>query len=254
MIIYEVVTEDVAGVLAAEAGGAHRIEFCSALDVGGLTPSIGMLQVALQRREHIPIMVMVRPRAGDFCYNETEFATMLADIDAIKATGVEGVVFGILHPDGTVDAERTHELVLRARPMLVTFHRAFDMTVDPYDALETLIEVGFDRILTSGQEATALKGMACIQQLVKQADGRITILAGSGVRPTNVHKLVVQTGVQEVHSSARSTSSGQAAKTQSAMTFRNPRLSMGVEGCDEYALRMTDQRKVRKMVEVLGRV
>ena len=247
MIIYEVVTEDVAGVLAAEAGGAHRIEFCSALDVGGLTPSIGLVQEALRRREHIQLMVMVRPRAGDFCYTDTEFATMLSDIDAIKATGAEGVVFGILNTDGTVDAERTNQLVLRARPMLVTFHRAFDMTVDPYDALEVLIDVGIDRVLTSGQEATAIKGMACIQKLVKQADGRITILAVSGIRPANVQKLVVQTGVQEVHGSA-------FAKTSSAMTYRNPRLSMGVPDTDEYALRITDERKVRKMVEVLGRV
>jgi len=247
MIIYEVVTDSVAGVLSAEAGGAHRIEFCSALEVGGLTPSIGMLQEALQQREHIPLMAMIRPRGGDFNYNDSEFATMLADLDAIKATGVEGVVFGILNPDGTVDAERTHQLVLRARPMLVTFHRAFDMTVDPYDALETLIDVGIDRVLTSGQEATALKGMACIQKLVKQADGRISILAGSGIRPANVQKLVVQTGVQEVHGSA-------FAKTQSAMTYRNPRLSMGEDGSDEYALQVTDERKVRKIVEVLGKI
>ncbi len=247
MIIYEVVTEDVAGVLAAEAGGAHRVEFCSALDVGGLTPSIGLVQEAIQCRKHIPIMVMIRPRGGDFCYNETEFNTMLADIDAIKATGADGVVFGVLHSDGTVDTARTNQLVLRARPMLVTFHRAFDMTVDPYDALDALIEGGIDRVLTSGQEATAAKGMACIQRLVKQADGRITILAGSGIRPANVQKLVVQTGVQEVHGSA-------FAKTQSVMTYRNPRLAMGEEGSDEYALQVTDERKVRKMVEVLGRV
>jgi len=247
MVIYEVVTDSVAGVLAAEAGGAHRIEFCSALEVGGLTPSIGMLQEALRQRAHIPMMAMLRPRAGDFCYSDSEFATMLADLDALKETGVEGVVFGVLRPDGTVDAERTKQLVLHARPMLVTFHRAFDMTVDPYDALDALIDVGIDRVLTSGQEATAVKGMACIQKLVKQADGRITILAGSGIRPANVQKLVVQTGVQEVHGSA-------FAKTQSAMTYRNPRLSMGAEGSDEYALQVTDTRKVKKMVEVLGRV
>jgi len=190
--------------------------------------------------------VMVRPRGGDFCYSETEFATMLADIDAIKATGAEGVVFGVLNSDGTVDTERTNQLVLRARPMLVTFHRAFDMTVDPYDALDALIDVGIDRILTSGQESTAIKGMSCIQRLVKQADGRITILAGSGIRPANVQQLVVQTGIREVHGSA-------FAKTQSSMTYRNPRLSMGEEGSDEYALTVTDERKVRKMVEVLGK-
>ena len=247
MIIYEVVTDSVAGVLAAERGGADRIEFCSALEVGGLTPSIGMLQEALRQRTHIPIMVMVRPRGGDFCYNDTEFQTMLSDIDAIKETGAEGVVFGVLHPNGTVDGERTNQLVLRARPMLVTFHRAFDMTADPHNALEALIDTGIDRVLTSGQEATALKGMACIQKLVKQADGRITILAGSGIRPANVQKLVVQTGVQEVHGSA-------FAKTSSTMTYRNPRLSMGKPDSDEYALQVTDERKVRKMVEVLGRI
>lgn len=201
-MLLEICVDSLDSALAAQAGGADRIELCSALSEGGLTPSLGLLETV---REHlvIPIQVMIRPRGGDFCYSDLEFRAMRRDIELAKAAGADGVVFGLLQPDGRVDIERTRALLEAARPMSITFHRAFDLTSDPFIALETLIGLGVDRLLTSGQAATAYEGLDLIARLVTRADQRIKIMPGGGVE-AHVGEIIEASGVSEVHCSARS--------------------------------------------------
>src|SRR5215831_9009247 len=160
-VIYEICVDSVAGVRAAKAAGADRVELCGDLLEGGTTPSHGMIRQA-QTVAGIKLHVIIRPRGGDFLYDDDEVAVMQADIDAAKAEGADSVVIGLLTADGLVDVERTRELIARARPLAVTFHRAFDMTPDPFAALETLVGIGIDRVLTSGQEVTVLEGLPLI--------------------------------------------------------------------------------------------
>lgn len=188
--------------MAAQAGGADRIELCSALSEGGLTPSLGLLQ-AVRQHLSIPIHVMIRPRGGDFCYSDGEFGAMQRDTELAKGARADGVVFGLLRAEGSIDRERTQALLEAARPLSVTFHRAFDLTSHPFEALETLIELGVDRLLTSGQAATAYQGLGLITKLVTQAAGRIEIMPGGGVE-AYMGEIIKASGVSEVHCSARS--------------------------------------------------
>lgn len=218
-ILFEVCVDSVDGALAAEQGGAHRVELCSDLLEGGLTPSHGTIEVARERLG-IRIMAMVRPRGGDFCYSDAEFDVMRRDVLASRALGADGVVFGILNPDGTLDRERTAELIALARPLPVTFHRAFDMTRDPLEALETLIAIGADRVLTSGQEPTVLEGVEVIASLVERAAGRIVVMPGGGITARHARLIVEATGVTELHFAALEPRAGR-------MEYRNPRVFMG---------------------------
>ena len=242
-IRFEACVEGVDGVRAAAAGGAHRAELCASLVTGGLSPSPGVVAEA-RRVPGIGLMAMVRPREGDFCYTDGEVASMRADVVAFRKAGVDGVVFGLLHPDGTVDAERTAELIALARPMSVTFHRAFDRTPDPLAALDTLIALGVDRVLTSGLAPTAHEGAPLLRRLVQRAAGRVVILPAVGIRPDNVAALVAATGVGEVHATA-------FAKTESPMTYRNPEVYMGAPGLEEYVRDVTDVGAVHAMVNAL---
>lgn len=243
MIRFEACVEGVDGVVAAERGGADRVELCASLTEGGLSPSPGVVAGAVAAAS-IPIVCMVRPRGGDFCYTAAEFAAMLADIAAFRAAGVGGIVCGVLLPDGTIDAGRTARLVEAAGPLPVTVHRAFDMTRDPLAALDTLIELGVARVLTSGQEATAVEGAGLIATLAQRAADRVEILPGSGLTPENVAAFVAATGVREVHATA-------FARTESPMAYRNERVYMGVPGLPEYARQVTDVAEVRRMVAAL---
>ena len=188
----------------AKAGGAVRVELCQGLVEGGTTPSPATIQYAV-RELGLKVFVLVRPRGGDFCYNELEVKTMEEDVAFCKEAGVSGIVVGFLHPDGSIDTELTRRFVELSAPLPVTFHRAFDECADPLNALEQIIECGCARILTSGCKPTAIEGAEMLQQLVKQADGRITILAGSGVTPENVVTLREKTGVKEIHGSCKKT-------------------------------------------------
>ena len=188
----------------AKAGGAIRVELCQGLVEGGTTPSPATIQYAV-RELGLKVFVLVRPRGGDFCYNELEVKTMEEDVAFCKEAGASGIVFGFLHPDGSIDTELTRRFVELSAPLPVTFHRAFDECADPLNALEQIIECGCARILTSGCKPTAIEGAEMLQQLVKQADGRITILAGSGVTPENVVTLREKTGVKEIHGSCKKT-------------------------------------------------
>ena len=243
-ILCEVCVDSVEAAIAAQAGGADRVELCADLLEGGTTPSAATIQLT---REHLKIdmNVIIRPRGGDFCYSDIEFETMRRDIQSAKAWGANGVVIGILEADGSVDTTRTQALVQAARPMSVTFHRAFDMTREPLTALEELISLGIDRVLTSGQEASVLEGLELITELVRRAGERMIVMPGGGINERNIRKIVEHSGVREVHFVA-------PASMESSMTYRNPRAFMGGElRPPEFALTVTDPQRVRQIVACL---
>ena len=188
-MIYEICIDSVAGARAASEAGADRVELCAALIEGGITPSRGLIRRA-RAIPKIKLQVMIRPRGGDFLFNDDEFAEMEFDIDTAKSEGADGVVIGLLKPDGRIDIERSRALIERARPMSVTFHRAFDMTPDPFEALETLIGLGIDRVLTSGQEPSVLEGLPLITELVKRAGSKIIVMPGGGITARNIERII----------------------------------------------------------------
>lgn len=209
----EVCVEDIRGVRAAVEGGANRLELCASLPQGGITPSCGLMSAAA--RAPIPVHALIRPRAGDFVYDENETEVMRADVRAAVEAGAAGVVIGASRSDGTLDLALLAMLIgaareagsLRGKPVSLTLHRAFDLCPDPHAALEAAIDLGFDRILTSGGAATAMEGRAVLAALATQARGRIKILAASGIGPNNVAEILA-TGVDEIHSSCRAPRTG----------------------------------------------
>lgn len=196
----EICTASVEDCVAAEAGGADRVELNAALMLGGLTPSLGAL-IEARHAVTIPIIAMIRPRAGGFCYSAADFRTMQRDLDLALTHGADGIAVGVLHPDGTLDRERCAQLIAQAEGHPVVFHRAFDVVPDPWTTLEQLIDLGFTRILTSGQEASAYNGAATIAKLIQQAGGRIEILPGGGINRFTVADVVTRTGCDQVHAS-----------------------------------------------------
>jgi copper homeostasis protein len=227
--------------LAAEKGGANRIELCGSMYEGGTTPSAGLIQIAKQR-VNIQIHAMIRPRGGDFCYSDDEIFVMQADIRMAKVLGCEGIVLGVLQPNGQVNITQTKALVALAKPMQVTFHRAIDMTPDYSKALEDIIETGCDRILTSGQKNTATEGIEAIENLVKQANGRIEIMAGSGINADNAQTLI-HTGVNALHLTGK-------ASRESEMIYRKAGIAMGgLSEVPEYEIVYSDFEKIRAVVE-----
>ncbi len=240
-MLIEICVEGVDGAVAAERGGGDRIELCASLVEGGITPSLGTVRATLGA-VRAPVMVMVRPRGGDFLYSALEFASMRDDVAALRETGAAGVVFGCLTASGQVDEERTRELVDAARPLSVTFHRAFDMTDDPAAALEALVRCGVDRVLTSGQALTAVEGLPVLRRLVAQAAGRIVVMGCGALRPDAIGKVIREAGLTEVHFSAQ-------AWVPSAMRFRNARLTMGGAAAErEYQCLTTDVEVVRATI------
>ncbi len=199
-IIVEACIESVAAAVEATAGGADRLELNYALALDGLTPSPGLFQ-QVRAATTLPIVVMIRPRPYGFVYNVPEFATMLADIDAFVEAGADGFAIGILKADGTIDEPRLRQAIAHMQDIPCVFHRAFDVTPDPYTALDTLIACGVQRVLTSGQAATAMEGSTVLQKLVARADGRIEILPGAGITPNNAGALLAATGCNQVHGS-----------------------------------------------------
>lgn len=201
--IIEIATPDFETTKAAVAGGADRIELCANLTEGGTTPSYGMIW---QCRESFDVLLypIIRPRGGDFLYTNEEYQVMMHDVKLCKQLGCDGIVIGLLRANGTIDVERTTNLVEIAYPMGVTFHRAFDRCRDAFEAMEQLIQIGCERILTSGQQSAASEGIDLIAQLNQKADHRITIMPGSGVRKENIKLLAEKTGCSEFHSSQRS--------------------------------------------------
>ena len=198
----------------AKAGGAVRVELCQGLIEGGTTPSPATIEYAVKELG-LQVFVLIRPRGGDFCYNELEIKTMEEDVEFCKRVGVAGIVVGFLHPDGSIDTELTGRFVKLAAPLPVTFHRAFDRCPEPLRALEQIIDCGCARILTSGCKPTAMEGADMLKQLVQQANGRIKILAGSGVTPENAAALREKTGAPEIHGSCKVTRPDGAWETDS---------------------------------------
>ncbi|MGH9388602.1 MAG: copper homeostasis protein CutC, partial [Vicinamibacteria bacterium] len=187
-MLIEVCVDSVESAVAAEKGGAARVELCCALLEGGLTPSAGAIALA-RKSLRIGLNVIIRPRGGDFLYTEAEHEVMLRDIDTAKGLGGDGVVIGVLTSSGEVEVDRTRELLERARPMAVTFHRAFDMTRDPFAALDTLVKLGIDRILTSGQEESAMEGLDLLRELVSRAGDRIVVMVCGNLSEKNIVKI-----------------------------------------------------------------
>lgn len=243
MIQIEVCCFSLADCHAAQQAGANRIELCSGLSDGGLTPSAGLIQLVNQQIS-LPVWVMIRPRGGDFVYNEEELAVMQADIQLAKQAGVNGLVLGCLNPNGTVDERITRQLIELAAPLPVTFHRAFDLTHDPFEGVEAIIRTGAVRILTSGQQPTAEAGANLLRALTRQAAGRIEIMAGAGVNAHNA-KLLAETGVDALHLSGQQ-------RTDSPMQFRSPTVRMASAVQREYDRIGTSEERVSSLIAVLS--
>lgn len=245
-ILIEICTYSLEYAIAAQAAGADRVEFCASPAEGGTTPSAGAIETA-RKNLKIALNVLVRPRGGDSLYTAREFDSMKQDIRLCKLLGVDGIVVGVLLPNGDVDRKRSAELVEMAEPMSVTFHRAFDMAADPFAALEEVIAIGCDRILTSGQARSAMEGADLIAQLVQRAGDRIIIMPGAGVTDANLAELAAKTKAREFHSSSRTV-------VRSAMEYRNPKVSLGGTGEDEYQLLTVDPNRVARMREIADRI
>ncbi len=237
----EVCAYSVADCQAAQRAGANRIELCGGRAEGGSTPSIGLIRQA-RAATTLPIRVMIRPRGGDFIYSEAELAVMEADVTAARDAGADGVVLGVLLPDGRVDEKTTRRLMQAAHPLPVTFHRAFDLTRDPHEALDVLIVLGIQTVLTSGQQARAEAGIELLRALVTQAAGRIEIMAGSGVNAENA-RLLAETGILYLHMSGGITEN-------SPMTFRREGVPMATVAPGEYDRISTSEDAVRRVIEV----
>lgn len=241
---FEICANSIESCLAAQAGGADRVELCAGIPEGGTTPSYGEIAVAREVLD-IKLHVIIRPRGGDFLYSPIEIKTMSADIEMARKTGVDGVVLGCLTATGDINMPVMKELMKAAEGLSVTFHRAFDVCRNPQKAMEEIIDLECDRILTSGQQATAKAGIPLLKELHAQADGRIILLAGCGVNEENIAHIASQTGIEEFHFSARE-------KRISEMQYRNPTVSMGgTVQIDEYSRQITTAERVRNTIAEL---
>ena len=244
-MLYEICVDSVAGVRAAKAAGAERVELCANLLEGGVTPSHGAIRLA-RTVTGIGLNVIIRPRGGDFLFDADEIASMRADIETAKAEGADGVVIGQLTAAGEIDMALTRELMAVARPLSVTFHRAFDMTLDPFLALETLIELGVNRVLTSGQEATVLEGLPIIAELIRRAGERIVVMPGGGITARNIDRIVAVAKPREIHFAA-------LEPAASDMQFRRQHLFMGGElRPPEYDRLVTSLAAIRSVMTKLA--
>ncbi|XP_077981573.1 copper homeostasis protein cutC homolog [Glandiceps talaboti] len=247
MTAIEICVDSVESAIAAERGGASRVELCAALMEGGITPSLGLLR-AVKAECRLPVFVMIRPRGGDFCYSDFELDVMRQDISLAKENGADGIVFGMLTRSGEVDVERCQVFIEMSRPLEVTFHRAFDMVQNPSKALEDLIRLHFNRVLTSGLESTALEGTPVIKQLIEQARKRITVVPGGGITDRNLHRILEETGAQEFHCTARRSQS-------SVMVYHNTNVHMGAALYPpEYTTKFTNAELVQKLKDIAGAV
>lgn len=243
---FEVCSNSVESCLAAQAGGAHRVELCSGIPEGGTTPSYGEIAVAREVLTSARLHVIIRPRGGDFLYSPVEVKTMLKDIEMAKRVGADGVVFGCLTEDGGIDVPVMQELMKASDGLSVTFHRAFDVCRDAREAMEQIIELGCNRILTSGQQATAEQGIPSLKELQEQAAGRIILLAGCGVNEKNIARIACETGIREFHFSARE-------RYKSGMKYKNESVSMGgTVHIDEYERDVTSMRRVEETIRALN--
>ena len=241
--VLEICCYSVQSLINAAKGGASRVELCADHLIGGITPSVGKIERAV-KQHLIDVYVIIRPRGGDFLYSQEAYNVMERDIAACEHHGVKGVVLGVLNKDGSVDTERLKKLVELAYPMDVTFHRAIDMSSDLFKAIDDIYACGIKRILTSGGYPTAIAGIEVIKKMVEHADGRIAVMAGSGVNADNIKQLY-DVGVREFHSSA-------STFIPSEMEYQNPKLNMGTAAIDEFSLQYVDVEKVAAMCKVIA--
>ena len=245
MYKFEICANSVESCVEAQRGGANRVELCAGIPEGGTTPSYGDIVLARKVLDTTKLHVIIRPRGGDFLYSDLEREIMLEDVRMARRLGVDGVVFGVLTVDGDVDMDFMRQLMAESEGMSVTFHRAFDVCRDPFVALEQIIELGCDRILTSGQMPKAEEGVDLLKQLVEKAGDRIIIMSGCGVNAGNIALIAQATGAKEFHFSARS-------KRESGMQFRKFRVSMGgAVMIDEYSRDVTDVNIVKETINSL---
>lgn len=246
MYKFEVCANSVESCVEAQRGGADRVELCAGIPEGGTTPSYGDIVMARKLLITTKLHVIIRPRGGDFLYSDLEREIMLEDVRMARRLGVDGVVFGALTADGDIDMDFMRQLMAESEGMSVTFHRAFDVCRNPFVALEQIIELGCDRILTSGQMPKAEDGVDLLKQLVEKAGDRIIIMPGCGVNAGNIAKIAQITGAKEFHFSARS-------KHESGMQFRKSRVSMGGSVMiDEYSRDVTDELIVKDIIAKLN--
>ncbi len=243
-ITLEICLESVDSVLASDRGGAQRVELCANLLEGGTTPSAGTIRAARENAK-IAINVMIRPRGGDFLYTDAEFASMQHDIRMAKDLGADGIVLGLLRADGTVDVERTRQLVELAKPLPVTFHRAIDVSRDLLEALEDVISTGAACVLTSGGQPSVVDGAPMVARMIEAAKDRIIVMPGCGIRPDNVLSILETTGAHEVHVAL-------AEETPSGMQFRKTEIPMGGVDGREYVRFVTSEDAVRNVVSILN--
>jgi copper homeostasis protein len=241
----EICIDSVQSAINSQKEGASRVELCDNLTEGGTTPSSGIIS-AVRKNLKIGLHILIRPRAGDFLYSDLEFEIMCKDTEICREHGADGIVIGILNTDGTIDIRRTSELVNLARPMSVTFHRAFDMCIDPVQGLEDIIETGADRLLTSGHKNSAENGSVIIRDLVKQARSRIIIMPGSGINEEIIGNIAKFTGAKEFHLSARKV-------VESEMIFRREGVTIGnTPGYNEFTRKVADPDKIKNIIRILG--
>lgn len=240
--IIEICANSAQSCVEAEAGGARRVELCAGIPEGGTTPSYGEICTVQALTSQIDINVIIRPRGGDFLYTPAEVQSMLYDIEMAKKLKVHGVVFGCLTKEGDIDVPLMRRLIEASQPLSVTCHRAFDVCREPFQALEQLIDLGCDRILTSGQQPDAVRGIPMIKELVRRAHGRIIIMPGCGVREDNIAQIEAETGATEFHTSARSI-------VYSKMEYRNENVPMGSSPVtSEFETVQTDRHKVARYI------
>lgn len=241
-ILLECCVGSVESAVNAELGGAGRVELCSALELGGVTPSSAVIRLA-RERIGVPLFVLIRPRGGDFHYSPLEVEVMKTDIAAARDLGADGIVLGILREDGNVDVERTAELIEAAGGASITFHRAFDSTPDPLAALETLRELGVNRVLTTGGADRAEESLTGLEKLAEAAAGRIGILPGGGINHENCRRIIEQTGAREIHVGSAVCSAGP----------RQEAAGLGPGGIETPAPGgETDPKSVRRLLDLLG--
>lgn len=244
--ILEVCADSVESVLAAEEGGATRVELCQNLVIGGTTPGPKFFE-EVRRHSKVRIHALIRPRFGDFCYTDYEYAVIREEVKMYRELGAEGVVIGILKPDGTLNMEQMEGLMEEAKGMSVTLHRAFDVCADPFAALEDAVKLGIDTILTSGQRNNCLEGAELLRELEKRSTGRICIQAGGGVNAEVIERLAPAAGIRAWHMSGKVT-------LDSEMRYRKDDVNMGLPSLSEYEIYRTSAEKVRAARDVLERI
>jgi copper homeostasis protein len=244
IITVEVCVDNIESLQTAINAGAHRIELCSSLLLGGITPTFGLTSFSV-KQTHIPIYAMVRPRSGDFLFSRDEIAMMTEEIQHLKAIGVNGIVIGALTQDAKIDQQAIKQWVNAANGIGITFHRAFDLVQDPTTSLETLIDLGCQRVLTSGLHATAISGITCIKALIQQANDRISIMPGCGINQMNAKHIIQSTGATEIHLSGKTS-------RPSRMQYFEHTASMGADSTQDQFINVTDFHVIHDVVRQLN--